>query len=427
MRPEKTRSISELDHEEHKLIYFNDKTSLRRVVRSLRTQMEHGALATTVDISSIFRYAGNSYILLKNKDKCVDNYLNSSDSAMQHLQLIPITHLNHNGIDLTQVYQWARAELDNSIEFIKLESMSHTVTCGRAIYDSKQREIIRSFEPIAEIMAIINYTPDSFSDGGLYNSIENLVKQINYQIEQGADILDIGVESTNPNSNAMKMSTEKAILSEIMPHIVAIKQHTPFRLSIDSYHPETIAWLLQHYNHQVDMINDVSGAIPTELVKEIIQSGKLYIAMHSLTVPAKKEQIIPLDQDPVERINTWIELKLSQFSNAQIDLSKIILDPGIGFGNNPAQAWHILRNLHKIHQSSSEILLGHSRKSFLSHINNPSIASRDIATAILGSKLINSVDYLRLHDVTTFRQVYPIFHEMRRIYSSSLRIDTLCL
>ncbi len=291
---------------------------------------------------------------------------------------------------------WATSEIEQTLQWIKYEHESHLIENEGRKYGA----VLRSFKSLTETMAIINYTPDSFSDGGDFYNIENACKQIIAQVNFGASIIDLGVESTRPNAVALSFEQEMKILDEILPEILALKRDYGFKLSIDTYHSENVARLIAL---GVDIINDVSGCLNHDALCAIRDSRQIYVAMHSLSVPVKRELTIPLGTNPIELIHTWMSNKLEQLLSQGFSREQIILDPGIGFGTNPAQAWYILRHINQLCQLPCEILVGHSRKSLFTHFSNISVAERDPMTNFVSCYLANNgVDYLRLHNVELF-------------------------
>lgn len=374
------------------LIKFKHKNTLRAWVLKYRL--------INIDLSSIFCYNSSRYIL-------VAGAVSFYDDANLHIEVV-----NKNSPELKLLYEWAYSELSpNNIRFIQLESMSCLLANGRGITLSDGSTVIRTFEYLAEVLAIINYTQDSFSDGGKYNKVDLLLEQVVRQVQHGAEIVDVGVESTNPGSIPVDAKLECEQLSLILPEILKLRREYKFKLSIDTYHRETIEWL---DDFAIDIINDVSGNIPVALVRQITQAGKQYIAMHSLTIPARRDIILELNVYPVQVIANWMQQKMNTYEENNIDLNKVIFDPGIGFGNNPAQAWDLISNLSSLRFSPCELLLGHSRKSFFAHVSNKKMpAARDVESTIVSAKVINKVDYLRLHDITTLNELYPVFHQLR--------------
>jgi dihydropteroate synthase len=312
--------------------------------------------------------------------------------------------VNNLSADEYELYQWGCAEISNSPAFIVYETNSALSENGRSRTTDTGATIYRTFEYLTEIFGILNYTPDSFSDGGLYNTPDAAINQINHLLDGGCEIIDIGVESTRPGASVITAEAEISCLTNLLAAIRDIPRR--FKLSIDTYHIDTVKWLI---NQDVHYINDVSGSLPLSLVGECINSGKSYIAMHSLSVPASKELILPLTTNPVEYLGQWIDNKIRTLQDYNINLDKVIFDPGIGFGNNSPQSWYIIRNISKLCRPGVELLLGHSRKSFIGHINFKDSANRDLESGLIAASIASQVDYLRLHDVSYLNSVYPVY------------------
>jgi dihydropteroate synthase len=371
---------------QYSLIGFTKPSPLRRLLRGL----------SNYKISSVYIVGGVHYILL--------------NQVLPLLASSPTLWLcNLDNKVKQQVYNWAVAELEASSEFIKFEQQSSLVTAGRLLIGNGY-EVIRSFGYLTEIFAILNYTNDSFSDGGVYNSIDKLLAKARTHIQERATILDIGVESTNPKSSRLSFDAEIARLAIILPELISLKNTHAIQISVDTYHDETVRWLL---DKDIDIINDVSGAIDVELVKQITQSQRKYVAMHSLAVPASPMLHIDFSQDPTEYVYNWMSNKLVSLVDGGADLEHIILDVGIGFGVTAAQSWQILKRIKQFLVLPCELLVGHSRKSFLRHVSNKSAAELDLETALVGLTLVNQVDYLRLHDSSSLNELYKIVNQLR--------------
>lgn len=321
------------------------------------------------------------------------------------------------------LFAWAVSEIKNDVKFIAYETKSsakvNEINLNHAqasvedlnlldeenyhgrVIRAGDVEVIRLFEPLFDVMAIFNYTTNSFSDGGVYNSPEKLKHRIVQQLRYGATIIDVGVESTRPNIQLLSSAEEISSWQEILPTVMQLKKEYKIILSIDTYHNETVLWLLEN-GIDFDIINDVSGNIELSIVKKLLALNKKYIAMHNLGIPHNANNIIPLEQNPIEVINAFFKRKKYEFLQAGIDekeiIDNIIFDPGIGFGNNAAGAWYIIKNLDKIDTLGSEFLLGHSRKSFMNHISAKPYKERDIETAIIALQVAKHIDYVRIHD-----------------------------
>jgi dihydropteroate synthase len=244
------------------------------------------------------------------------------------------------------------------------------------------------------IMGIVNVTPDSFSDGGLYSEHQSAIKYACTLIEQGADIIDIGGESTRPGAMIISIDEE---INRTIPVIEGIKAiHPDSTISIDTTKPEVAEAAMKA---GATIINDVSGLdAGPKLAKIAAQYDVPLIIMHRKGISATMQNN-PQYDDVVE------EVKLHLINRCALALQhgaeKLIVDIGIGFGKTMEHNWELLRSLHEFHEIGYPILLGISRKSFIGttlEINNP--ADRDIPTHLLHALLINKYcSIIRVHDV----------------------------
>lgn len=367
------------------LIQFNAKSALRSVLRYKIADIDN------VKCSSIYSIESVCYILLEHSGEITDNLYGvkvciAFSSAEQIL------------------FNWAKSEILQSIEFIQLESWSQKSPNGRILIKNGV-EVIRTFEHLTELYAILNYTKDSFSDGGVYQNIQQVFEHATKQINYGATVIDVGVESTNPNSKPLSCELEQDSLEMLLDGLLYLKKIYGIQISIDTYHEETIKWLM---SKDIDVINDVSGRTDIKLVKELILNGKKYLAMHSLVVPAQRGINVPIYTNPVDYIYLWMKQKIEQFHANNIALSSVILDPGIGFGTLSAQSWFLLKNFKQFYNLPCELLLGHSRKSFLGHVVDKTAQALDLETAVIGVEFINKIDYLRVHDIRLLNELYCV-------------------
>jgi dihydropteroate synthase len=152
--------------------------------------------------------------------------------------------------------------------------------------------------------------------------------------------------------------------------------------------------------HGVDCINDVSGLADPGMLDVLQASSCDYVLMHSLRVPADPHLTLPADCDPVFDLKSWLSSKLALIEANGIDLSRIIFDPGIGFGKTAAQSISILRRMDEFADIPVRLMVGHSRKSFLNSVGEMDIKRRDAATLMISLDLASKgVDILRVHDV----------------------------
>lgn len=255
-----------------------------------------------------------------------------------------------------------------------------------------------------KLMGILNVTPDSFSDGNQYNTDELILKQVSKMISEGADIIDIGGESTRPG--AIKVSQEEE-LNRIIPIIKLIQANFEIEISIDTYKPQVA---LESLKLGVNYINDVHGSFASKQMLEIISTHNCkYILMHC------NENIRNMEIEGKELINQIIEDITPTIDNLlKLGYRKenIIIDPGIGFYKKHNQSLSIIANLDYLKKKTNyEVLLGASRKSSLAEISGIEEAEkRDIPTAVtsvLAQKA--NIDYVRVHNIQTNREAINTF------------------
>ena len=254
------------------------------------------------------------------------------------------------------------------------------------------------------IVGILNLTPDSFSDGGEFNNIEKSVKQFDFLIKTGAEIIDIGAESTRPGAETISHQKEwnrlKPILESINKNIT--KYNNEFiqpKISVDTRNYQTAEKTIELCSPYI--INDVSGGYSSNMLDCIKNSKSKLIFMHSLTIPANKLILMKKNCDIIKSLINWGIKKINYLQDHGINKDKLIFDPGIGFGKSQIQSINIIKNIKKFKKLDVEIMIGHSRKSFLKEITPNKLIKKDLETSIISSYLENTktTNYLRVHDV----------------------------
>ena len=259
-----------------------------------------------------------------------------------------------------------------------------------------------------QIMGIVNVTPDSFSDGNKYIDAEKAVEKIYQLAAQGSAVIDIGAESTRRNSNCISVKEEWDRLEPVFNLLKRDFYSLLARpqISLDSYHPEVIEKAIKNYS--VDWVNDDSGGEAENLLKMISPTNCRIVINHSLSIPPSAMCVLPFDVAPILYLKNWAERKVKQLHQFGISKDRIILDPGIGFGKTPYQNLSILSEIDVLKEIGCEILVGHSRKSFLKLI--PKAADRDFETVGESIHLVKKgVDYLRVHNVEAHQQALTAF------------------
>ncbi|CAL7963250.1 dihydropteroate synthase [Gammaproteobacteria bacterium] len=249
-------------------------------------------------------------------------------------------------------------------------------------------------------MGILNITTDSFSDGGKFIDLDAALMQAENLFDAGADIIDIGAESTRPvGATTLTPEEEWQRLQPILDAWQSLWLHKSFRpkLSIDTHKPETAEKLLAY---KIDFFNDVTGLTDPKMLEIIKTSNAKIIFMHNLGIPANPAVVLPPDTDIVRAVYQWGMQQLENSIKLGIDKERLIFDVGIGFGKNAEQSFALIKNISQFHQLDIPLLVGHSRKSFFNPFTNKPFAERDIETAGVSVFLATQkVEYLRVHNV----------------------------
>jgi len=246
-------------------------------------------------------------------------------------------------------------------------------------------------------MGIINVTPDSFSDGGLFKTTDDAVQKALEFVKEGADIIDIGGESTRPG--AMPVSIEEE-LNRVIPVIKKFREkdnETP--ISIDTYKAEVAG---QALSNGADIINDISGGTFDEnIIKIGAEYDCSYVIMHIKGKPFNMQQNpVYSEKGVVFDIKEFFINQAKKLIDSGIEKDKIILDPGIGFGKTLNDNIEILNNLNEFRKLGFPVMIGVSRKSFIGNILNKPPQGRlygTIAAVVLS--IINGASIVRVHDV----------------------------
>ena len=253
------------------------------------------------------------------------------------------------------------------------------------------------------IMGILNVTPDSFSDGGSYTNIESAVKHAKEMIEEGADIIDVGGESTRPGH---KFVSDEEEINRVTPIIKILKNEIHVPISIDTYKSQVAEEALKL---GVDMVNDVWGLTYDEDMANVIGKYDASVCiMHN-------QEGTDYEKDIIESIKDFLQNSIDRALKAGVKKDKIVLDPGIGFGKTFEQNLEVLRRLNELKTLGYPILLGTSRKSVLGNIVGCEPKDRveaTVATTVCGIR--DGVDIVRVHDVKENLQAAKIADKLYR-------------
>ena len=252
------------------------------------------------------------------------------------------------------------------------------------------------------VMAIVNITEDSFSDGGLYINFESAIRHASLSVELGAKVIDLGAQSTRPGASEVGSEVE---IKRLIPVIKELKLiHPEISISVDTYHHSVASKAL---NVGADWINDISGGRhDPEIFKVIADSGCLYVLTHSRG-NSKTMDSLASYQNLVNNVKSELSNQIQLALSSGINNNQIIIDPGLGFAKNETQNLTLLRNLEEFVLMQYPVLVGPSRKRFIgSVLNEPDPNKRIFGTAAVASRcVIAGVNFLRVHDIQEICQV----------------------
>jgi len=257
------------------------------------------------------------------------------------------------------------------------------------------------FSMMTKIVGILNVTPDSFSDGGKFNVEDAALNHLQKMLLEGADVIDIGAESTRPTATAISTDEEWKRLENILPKIIDLvkkfnaEKNKKILTSIDSYHFEN---LQKSYEIGVDIINDVKGLVDERIVEFIAQKNITTILMHNAAIPTPEGLLINRNVNVMPIMLNWALEKIADLTKKGVKKSQLILDPGIGFGKDALQSIRVLKNIDSFRIFGLPLYVGHSKKSFLEEVK---IAGTRAEKTLLISKYLvqKKVEFLRVHDV----------------------------
>lgn len=251
-----------------------------------------------------------------------------------------------------------------------------------------------------KVMGILNVTPDSFSDGGKFASTQTAIDHATRMISDGADILDIGGESTRPGALDVAISDE---IARVEPVIAAIRGQSDIAISIDTRKSDVARAALQA---GATLVNDVSAmSFDAEIATVVAEAKSPFCLMHSQGQP-KEMQLDPRYENVVLDIYDYLAQRIEIAVQAGIDRTQLIVDPGIGFGKTQAHNLALIRGISLFHSLGCPILLGASRKKFIGDISQEPIAENRVggSLAVAIHAVSQGVQILRVHDTKETKQ-----------------------
>ncbi len=261
--------------------------------------------------------------------------------------------------------------------------MANNFLCGRFEFDLER--------PL--VMGIVNVTPDSFSDGGQHDDTDSAVAHARQLIKEGAQILDLGGESTRPGADPVTVADE---LDRLLPVIEALRD-CGVPLSIDTFKPEVMRATL---DAGADMINDIYGFRQPGAIEAVAQSRCGLCVMHMKGEPRTMQAAPPEYSDLIGEIGLFLGARAQKLRAAWIDPRRIVLDPGFGFGKTADQNFQLLRRLSSLRSSGYPLLIGLSRKNMIGQATGRPVGDRlpgSIAAAL--ACVARGASIVRVHDV----------------------------
>jgi dihydropteroate synthase len=254
--------------------------------------------------------------------------------------------------------------------------------------------------PRTLIMGVLNVTPDSFSDGGAFLNPARAVDRAWEMAEEGADILDIGGESTRPGSAPVTAEEE---LTRVLPVLEKLSGKYPLPISVDTSKAVVARAALAQ---GAEIVNDVTALNRDPLLaSEVATAGAGLVLMHMRGTPLDMQKIPP-SPDILSEIELWMEEAVARARNGGVSSEKLILDPGIGFGKTVRQNLEILGSLDRFAAAGFPLLVGASRKAFIGEVLRKPQADRVWGTAAsVAASIVLGAHIVRVHDVAPMRDV----------------------
>jgi dihydropteroate synthase len=253
------------------------------------------------------------------------------------------------------------------------------------------------------IMGVLNITPDSFYDGGKYYGTETAIKHALEMVEDGADIIDVGGESTRPFSESTPVDEE---LERVIPVIEGIRARSDIVISIDTYKSQVVR---EAHAAGADIANDISGFIfDRDMAATVGELGMYAVIMHIKGTPKDMQQN-PFYEDVVSEIKTFFADRIAFARQQGVKEERIILDPGIGFGKRAEDNLKIIKRIGDFRDLGRPILIGTSMKTFIGRVTESSLPDRiDGTLASVAISVWNGVDIVRVHDVKRTKRVVKL-------------------
>ena len=288
--------------------------------------------------------------------------------------------------------------------------MVNAITCGARTLDLSR----------PRIMGVLNVTPDSFSDGGqLYRAgrvdTDVLLARAEQMLAEGADILDVGGESTRPGAAAVSEAEE---LDRVVTAVEALAQHCDTIISVDTSTPSVMT---ESARCGAGLLNDVRAFRRPQALQAAADSGLALCVMHMQGEPGTM-QPAPAYSNVVQDISEFLSLRLADMGAVGIDLDRVVIDPGFGFGKTAEQNFELLARLEALCNQRQPVLVGLSRKSMISSVLDRPPEQRMVASVALALMAVErGARIVRVHDVAATFDALSMWQTVRHTLSQSQR------
>jgi len=265
---------------------------------------------------------------------------------------------------------------------------------NRPTFLFRAREKVLELGHKTRLMGVVNITPDSFSDGGRYFEVDRAVDHSLSLVEAGAEILDLGGESSRPGAFPVSFQEE---MDRVIPVLTQVRKRVPVMISVDTYKAPVAEEAL---NCGADIVNDISAFRLDQKMPEVVnrfQAG--IILMHMRGTPSTMHKLSP-SADIFQEVYEDLQIAVNKAYKSAIPRDRIVLDPGIGFGKNAEESLQLLNRLSYLQTLRLPILVGTSRKSFIGKVLDRPVEARlmgTVASSIVA--VLNGAHILRVHDV----------------------------
>ena len=245
-----------------------------------------------------------------------------------------------------------------------------------------------------QVMGIVNMTPDSFSDGGNYNNLDDAMRRVDSMIQSGATFIDVGGESTRPGAAEVSVEEE---LDRVIPLVEKIARYFDVWISVDTSKPQVMTESAKAGAH---LINDIRALTEPDAIEAAAKTQLPVCIMHMQGDPKTMQNAPHYQQDIYQEVDQFFTQHINRCVNAGIAREKIILDPGFGFGKNLQHNYRLLAKLNNFHHFGLPLLVGMSRKSMIGQVLNVAPQERmvgSVSCAVIAA--MQGAQIIRVHDV----------------------------